>query len=452
MLGALPADAALLSFVRYDRTPRSPTPGAPPPAALRAPARPVASYLAFVLRAGQPAVAVPVGTVQAVDSLVAQWRADIAGAVTTSAAPESARASGAALRRQVWDRVAAHLGDAARVFIVPDGTLGLVPFAALPMGERSYLIERGPVVHYLSAERDIVAHASTSSSPNGLLAIGGPSFNDASMFASRARPRTPVSTTATTTTAAATLRGAAMPCGGLQQITFEPLGGTRQEVRDLSGVWNTGATATMGQAQVLIGRDASETAFKRGAAGSPRAASGDARILPERRLCGGRRWHPWRRWPVLRRPAAPTWQSAAAVRSRAGRRESPIVAAGPDEDDGILTADEVASLDLSGVEWAVLSACDTGVGEIHAGEGVFGLRRAFQVAGVRTVVMSLWSVDDQATRAWMKALYEGRFQRRLSPPTPSTRRASSVLRERRATGLSTHPFYWAAFVAAGDWR
>jgi CHAT domain-containing protein len=82
-----------------------------------------------------------------------------------------------------------------------------------------------------------------------------------------------------------------------------------------------------------------------------------------------------------------------------------------DDDDGILTAEEVASLDLSGVEWAVLSACDTGVGQITAGEGVFGLRRAFQIAGARSIIMSLWSVEDQSTRAWMKALYEGKFER-----------------------------------------
>src|SRR6185436_5117369 len=110
------------------------------------------------------------------------------------------------------------------------------------------------------------------------------------------------------------------------------------------------------------------------------------------------------------------------------------------------------SLNLTGVEWAVLSACGTGLGEIKAGEGVFGLRRAFQIAGARTVVMSLWSLDDRAARQWMEALYAARLAQHLDT-AESVRAASlSMLRDRRAKGLSTHPFYWAAFVAAGDWR
>ena len=80
-------------------------------------------------------------------------------------------------------------------------------------------------------------------------------------------------------------------------------------------------------------------------------------------------------------------------------------------------------LDLQGTEWAVLSACETGLGEIKAGEGVFGLRRAFQIAGARTVIMSLWSVEDRATRTWMRALYEGRLSkgwtRRMRCATPA---------------------------------
>ena len=132
----------------------------------------------------------------------------------------------------------------------------------------------------------------------------------------------------------------------------------------------------------------------------------------------------------------------------ANRRAS----AAPDGDDGILTAEEVASLDLSGVEWAVLSACDTGVGEIKAGEGVFGLRRAFQIAGARSVIMSLWSVDDQSTRAWMSALYDARFARGRSTSDAVHDASLALLRDRRGKGLSTHPFFWAAFVAAGDWQ
>ena len=118
----------------------------------------------------------------------------------------------------------------------------------------------------------------------------------------------------------------------------------------------------------------------------------------------------------------------------------------------MLTSEEVSALDLNGVEWAVLSGCDTGVGELRAGEGVFGLRRAFQVAGARTVIMSLWQVEDQATRQWMTTLYESRFMKNLSTVNAVREAGLAVLRGRRAKGLSAHPFYWAAFVASGDWR
>ena len=119
---------------------------------------------------------------------------------------------------------------------------------------------------------------------------------------------------------------------------------------------------------------------------------------------------------------------------------------------GMDCAEEVTALNLEGVEWAVLSACDTGLGEIRAGEGVFGLRRAFQVAGARTVIMSLWSVDDQATRSWMHALYDARFRRGLSTADAVHSASLTMLKDRRDNGQSTLPFYWAAFVAAGDWK
>ena len=116
------------------------------------------------------------------------------------------------------------------------------------------------------------------------------------------------------------------------------------------------------------------------------------------------------------------------------------------------TAEEVAALDLNGVEWAVLSGCDTGVGEVRAGEGVFGLRRAFQAAGARTVIMTLWPVDDQSTTELMRQLYQARFVEGLTSDRAMRAASLSVLRARRAAGRSTHPFFWAAFLAAGDWR
>ena len=125
--------------------------------------------------------------------------------------------------------------------------------------------------------------------------------------------------------------------------------------------------------------------------------------------------------------------------------------AGPSEEDGILTAEEVASLDLSHVEWAVLSACETGLGRIQPGEGVLGLRRAFEVAGAGTLIMSLWKVDDEAAREWMQALYAGRLKGMST--AEAVRGASLVmLKKRRELHQSTQPFYWGAFVASGDWR
>ena len=83
---------------------------------------------------------------------------------------------------------------------------------------------------------------------------------------------------------------------------------------------------------------------------------------------------------------------------------------------------------------------------------MFGLRRAFQIAGAGTLIMSLWSVEDESTRSWMTSLYEARLSDGLNT-SESVRKASvSVLEARREQGKSTHPFYWGAFVAAGDWR
>jgi len=98
--------------------------------------------------------------------------------------------------------------------------------------------------------------------------------------------------------------------------------------------------------------------------------------------------------------------------------------AGPD--GGILTAEALAGLNLSGLELAVLSACETGLGEAASGEGVFGLQRAFHLAGTRTVVASLWKVNDDATAALMALFYHHLWQEK-QPPREALRQAQLAL-------------------------
>ncbi|MDP6418841.1 MAG: tetratricopeptide repeat protein [Candidatus Krumholzibacteria bacterium] len=123
-----------------------------------------------------------------------------------------------------------------------------------------------------------------------------------------------------------------------------------------------------------------------------------------------------------------------------------------ESDEGLLSAEEILTMDLRGLRWVVLSACGTGLGKIHGGEGVFGLRRSFQIAGVQTMVMSLWSVRDQESRQWMRLLYKGHFHDGLASGEASWQASLSILKDRRRRGMSLHPHYWGAFVSLGNWR
>jgi CHAT domain-containing protein len=121
-----------------------------------------------------------------------------------------------------------------------------------------------------------------------------------------------------------------------------------------------------------------------------------------------------------------------------------------DENEGLLTAEEVTTLDLRAADWVVLSACQSGLGDRWANDGLLGMRRAFHLAGARTVIASQWSIDDESTREWMTALYEARTQGARTATAAMQQASRSVLKARRATGRGTHPFYWAAFTASGE--
>jgi CHAT domain-containing protein/tetratricopeptide (TPR) repeat protein len=432
-------------------------------------------YRAFVATDRDDApITISLGPTQEIDELVSKWHEEAAVGAWASdrsggEAEAAYRAAGEMLRKKIWDPWASRLGNARQVLVIPDGPLHLVNFAALPDGEERYLIESAPTVHYLSAERDVAAPREVKS--KGMLALGSPSFDATALFAALAPERGAPAEEGEEEiliASARVFRGASSSCADFQSLRFRELPETETEIEQVVSLWKArgGSAETeeptgAGSVLPLTGPAASETAFKRLASGhrilhlathgfflGKRCTS----ALESGRGIGG--------LADAGEAEAPSGEAPRQARGENPLRLSGLVMAGanhrehagPDEDDGILTAEEIASLDLSDVEWAVLSACDTGVGDIKVGEGVFGLRRAFQVAGVRTLIMSLWSVDDESTRNWMTALYEARLKKGLSTAESVRHASSKVLAARRKAGESTHPFHWAAFVAAGDWR
>ena len=211
---------------------------------------------------GMLPAAISLGAASAIDALVTEWREGIATtgrvASTTGAPPRSSRVSGAALRRMVWDPIANRLGDSTRVFIVPDGALSLVPFAALPIGPRSFRLETGPVIHYVSAERDVVPGTRRGcrtrpvgrrwTIPSTAVRLARRSCRHTRLHRrSRQHP------------------SAGRSCAAVSRVSdFNRLKEPFREVQEVSRLWSASATSSgdTDSAQLLVGREASEAAFK----------------------------------------------------------------------------------------------------------------------------------------------------------------------------------------------
>jgi CHAT domain-containing protein len=354
----------------------------------------------------------------------------------------------------VWDPLAAAIGEADRVLVVPDADLQLVNLATLPVDDGRYLVETDLVIHTVSAERDLVAVGEPAVAGRGLLALGSPDF-DASPG-----PPPPVDPPAAATRvsraglgalgAGERYRGAVSSCGDFRDHVVPPLPAAREEVEEIAALWQSSADADpsdVSDVLTLTGAGAHEATLKRLARGRRVLhlathgffLGGQCSALGSEgsRDVGGATP------PLGDNPLLLSGLALAGFNRRA--------TAGEGVEDGVLTAEEIASMDLRGVDWVVLSACETGLGEVQPREGVFGLRRAFRVAGAGTLIMSLWSVQDESAREWMRHLYTGRSTG-LSTADAVRRAGATMIEARRRKGRSTHPFYWGAFVAAGDWR
>ena len=330
------------------------------------------------------------------------------------------------------------IDPAKRWVISPDGSLWVVPWAALPVDPGVYAIERH-LIHLVVSGREL-AGGPTSAAPAGGVSppaiFADPDFNLASAAPS------PSPMPSETGPGLSVSRGWFLsgPVPRLEWSASEAAAAS-PPLKKYAGV----------APDVYSRAGASEAAFKR--LRSPRAlllsTHGDFRDNPDT----GPAQTPLPGAPSPRTvatdglPSNPLLRCAllfAGVNRSVGSTAPPP----PGQEDGILTGLEIVGSDLRGTDLVVLSACKTGLGEIRAGEGVAGLRQAFQIAGAPSVVSSLWSVDDRATAN----LVAGFFDTLATGQGPATSLRQAQLRqiaERRIIFGAAHPYFWAAFSLTG---
>ncbi len=342
----------------------------------------------------------------------------------------------------VWRPFESVLNGRRMICVAPDGGLNLVSFAALMGSDRKYIIEKN-LLHSLSAVRDIIPKEGAGSSGSGLLALGDPDFDAPASERIASRPSAVRNSGSEDPYQ---LRNMRSGCEQLKSMTVSRLYNTRIEVGGIVDTWREYNPSE--PVVHLVGSMASEEVFKATSAGKRvlhLATHGyflDASRPPAGSEGSGNGENPLLLSGLL--------LAGANLHGRGAREYG--------TEDGILTALEVSALPLEGVELVVLSACESGLGNVKQGEGVYGLRRAFQIAGAKSVVSTLWQVPDLETMKFMKDLYATMLPshrtggEKIPYPALMQKVALERIREQRLRGRPDHPFTWGAYVATGDWQ
>ncbi|MDI1446636.1 CHAT domain-containing protein [Polyangium sp. 6x1] len=353
----------------------------------------------------------------------------------TSSLDKDPKPPARALDELVMRKIRPLVGGKTKLMIAADGALSLVPFAALVDEDGRYLVERFEI-SYLTSGRDLLRLSRTAPSGQGALVVANPAFGrreqgESALVMLGDKPDAKTR--------------------GLEKAYFEPLPATAAEARALAPI--------LPGAAVHVDLEATESTLKKAHAprivhvathgfflsakgAAARAAApggGGAAPIEERspRTSTNERG--------LELEAAPDWlpddpllRSGLALAGANARK-------GGGGEDGILTALEASSLDLWGTKLVVLSACETGLGDVQRGEGVYGLRRALVVAGAESLVASLWKVADEETQRLMVNYYQ-----RITKGSGRSSALRDVQLAMLADAPTSHPYFWASFGVFGD--
>ncbi len=426
LVSLLPDKATLVEYLKYDE-PQLKGDSALP------------RYLAAVLtRDAEPAI-VNLGDAFDIDRMIEIYRQHMSrisvdGSVVTEADQTEYREISSGLYDKIWRPIANHLGGKDLALVAPDGALNFLSFPSLMDSDGEYLVEH-IAIHNLSSGRDLIRLNERPETGYGLFAMGDPDYNASVLRRQREQPALRDSSGERQYCGTRSVRSS---CGAINEILLNPLPGTREEIESAETCWQE---STSEPAAVYFDSDATEDRFKAEAPGSR-----VIHLATHGYFLGADCGHDANGFgggPVGENPL---------LRSGlffAGANHHGMGADSANMDDGTLTAYEVSALDFSGTELAILSACETGLGEVKTGEGVYGLRRAFQIAGVRTLVTAFWSVSDQTTADMMGRLYD-----RKDVSWPEWMRTIQLdrIESLREQNRPDHPINWAAFGVIGDWR
>ncbi|MEZ6133167.1 MAG: CHAT domain-containing tetratricopeptide repeat protein [Planctomycetaceae bacterium] len=411
--GQLPFDSVFVNIARFDVAQVT---------SLKKDREP-ARYVAWVIPAAGAGEIhlVDLGPAQPIDQKVAAIRAQIQK--TLNDLPESDEAAlETALQKslnEISDLVLrpleASLGDVVEVILSPDGSLWNLPWNALLMSDGRYLVEAFRTRYVLSG-RELVASIPERAAISEPVLFADPDFDlspdgvQAAQSENRHHLRF-----------ASTARFQRLSASAAEAVAIKP------SVEAYSRI----------NARVLLQKDAQEAAFKNlhrprvlllSTHGFFQKDPATASEGAEASTFGN---------PLLRCGLA---LSGCNNRAKAIEEET---------EDGILTGLEIVGTDLRGTELVVLSACETGLGDIHSGEGVAGLRQAFQLAGAQSVVSSLWQVEDGETARLMSDLFRN-IADGMNKSEALRQAQLTRIQKRRERFGSAHPFFWAAFTLTGQ--
>ena len=397
----IPADAALVEIVRY----RPFNPKAKQQNQRFGKPR----YAAYILNLTGEPQAIDLGETEKIEKSLELFRDSLRDRNTPkNQLKQSARGAD----KLVMEPIRKLLGNKRKILIAPDGALNLIPFEALVDENNRYLIENYSFT-YLTSGRDLLrlqneSPNKQSPSKQQPVIMGDPLFHKLGEVVA-VKPNQPNNTRSV----------------DLSKINFPPLLGTREEVESI---------ATMLRVKPFLGTQASEDVIKQ--LQNPKilhiATHGFFESSPKKL----EHQDTYRDNPLL---------LSGLVLSGYENRQ------GGGNQDGILTALETTTLNLTATKLVVLSACDTSLGQDQTGEGLYSFRRALVIAGSESQVMSLWKVEDNATKDLMIAYYQKVLGKQEKQQGRSEALRQTQLEMLRGNKYQ-HPYYWAAFIPSGDWR